>query len=566
MSTPTKDTIYIDIDDEITSIIDKVQASKHKIVALVLPKRAVTLQSIVNMRLLKRTGQEVDKQIVLITSESSLLPLAGIVGLYTAKTLQSKPLIPPTPDTFVANETLVDDGSVPVADKELDIDEEKSVGELSGMSDALGRNSIGAMAVEETIDVDNTVADGAAESVSTGKNDRSSKIKIPNFERFRLKVILAVVALIVLIVGGIFALKVLPKASITVKTDTTRITSNISFSAQTTIPAVDATQSLVPAQSKELKKSDSIKVAATGKKNVGEKAKGTMTVTNCINDGQSHVVPAGTTFSSGSIAFVTDTDLSLDPALYSGSTCKSATFGLSKNVNVTASNSGDEYNLSTRSYGSSIAGISGSGSAMAGGTTKNITVVSQQDIDGAKGQLVDKSKDVAVAELTKTITAAQLIPLTETISGADPVVSSTPNVGDEAGDLTVISAITYNMLGIKSSDIEKLITLDAKKQIDITKQPIVDFGLLKATFKLSSKRSGLDQSLALQTVSTAGTKIDPDSLKKEIAGKKKADVVSTIEKHPGVKDVTVTYSPFWVSSIPSNLNKTTLVFEQTNGK
>ena len=97
MATTAKDTIYIDIDDEITSIIDKVQASKHKIVALVLPKRATTLQSIVNMRLLKRTGEETEKHIVLITSEASLLPLAGIVGMYVAKTLQTKPAIPAAP-------------------------------------------------------------------------------------------------------------------------------------------------------------------------------------------------------------------------------------------------------------------------------------------------------------------------------------------------------------------------------------------------------------------------------------------------------------------------------------
>ena len=48
-----KDVIYIDVDDEITSIISKLQESSGKIVALVLPKRAVVLQSIVNLKLLK---------------------------------------------------------------------------------------------------------------------------------------------------------------------------------------------------------------------------------------------------------------------------------------------------------------------------------------------------------------------------------------------------------------------------------------------------------------------------------------------------------------------------------
>src|SRR3954466_5799061 len=94
---PGKDTIYIDVDDEITGIIDKVEGAKQKIVALVLPKRAAALQSIVNMRLLKRSADNADKNVVLITSEGALLPLAGAAGLHVAKNLQSKPVIPASP-------------------------------------------------------------------------------------------------------------------------------------------------------------------------------------------------------------------------------------------------------------------------------------------------------------------------------------------------------------------------------------------------------------------------------------------------------------------------------------
>src|SRR5579863_116795 len=91
-----KDVIYVDVDDEITGIIDKVASSNEKIVALVLPKRATVFQSIVNMKLLKRRADTAKKSIVLITSESGLMPLAGSVGVYVAKTLQSKPEIPDT--------------------------------------------------------------------------------------------------------------------------------------------------------------------------------------------------------------------------------------------------------------------------------------------------------------------------------------------------------------------------------------------------------------------------------------------------------------------------------------
>ena len=74
---PSKDTVYIDVDDEITGIIDKIENSENKVVALVLPKRAASLQSIVNMKLLKRSADTAGKNVVLITSEAALLPLAG---------------------------------------------------------------------------------------------------------------------------------------------------------------------------------------------------------------------------------------------------------------------------------------------------------------------------------------------------------------------------------------------------------------------------------------------------------------------------------------------------------
>src|SRR5436190_627808 len=109
MADTSKQTIYIDVDDEITSIVEKVRDADHKILALVLPKRMATLQSIVNMKLLKRTAEDANKKIVLITSEAGLLPLAGAVKLHVAKTLQSKPAIPPPPEVGKAKEIVTED-------------------------------------------------------------------------------------------------------------------------------------------------------------------------------------------------------------------------------------------------------------------------------------------------------------------------------------------------------------------------------------------------------------------------------------------------------------------------
>ena len=65
-----KDVIYIDTEDDITSIIEKVKASSEKIIALVPPKRVGVLQSAVNLKLLQKSAEADDKRIVLITTSA----------------------------------------------------------------------------------------------------------------------------------------------------------------------------------------------------------------------------------------------------------------------------------------------------------------------------------------------------------------------------------------------------------------------------------------------------------------------------------------------------------------
>ena len=65
-----KDVIYIDVEDDITTIISKIKASKERIIALVPPRRIGVLQSAVNIRLLARAATSADKRIVLITNDS----------------------------------------------------------------------------------------------------------------------------------------------------------------------------------------------------------------------------------------------------------------------------------------------------------------------------------------------------------------------------------------------------------------------------------------------------------------------------------------------------------------
>lgn len=550
MNIDKKDTIYIDVDDEITNIIEKVRSSPQKIVALVLPKRAAILQSIVNMKLLKRSSEQAKKHIVLITSEAALMPLAGAVGLYVAKTLMSKPVVPsPPPDPDAVDEK--------AAEGDKPLDPEKPVGELAGLPPA----------EEETIEVDNDESDAAAATAAAPKKTKPPKgLRIPNFNKFRTKLLLAGLAGILLLVGLYIANFVMPKAEVFIKTDTENVQASVRFTSSPSAEQLDEEGAVVPATVKELKKSESQKAAATGQKNVGQKATGTARFINCnqadkLSD-KIRTVPAGTAITSGGITFITAEAVDVEPSSYNGNACQENK--KSSAVDVTAQNPGDSYNLSARDY--TVAGfatITAEGSDMSGGTNQMVKVVSQQDVDNLRQKIVDGFTNSAKEELKQQLSGENLIALEDTLNVGQPVVVSSPNVNTEAGELTVNVTMNFTMQGVNTEDVQKLVDKSIESEIDPERQKISNYGFDDAVFQIGERKPNNDVSYTLQTVVVAGPEINEEALKQEIAGKKEGEAENMLKTRPGVDEARVSYSPFWVTKAPKKPSKITINIEYT---
>ena len=89
-----KDVIYVEPEDDITDIILKIENSKEKIVALVPPKKAGVFRSVVNIKLIAKSGASSGKTVVLVTVDPSILRLAGAARIPVTKNLQTPPSIP----------------------------------------------------------------------------------------------------------------------------------------------------------------------------------------------------------------------------------------------------------------------------------------------------------------------------------------------------------------------------------------------------------------------------------------------------------------------------------------
>lgn len=73
---PKRKVIYIEIDDEVTSVYDRLQSLPAKEVYIVVPKRAALLQSVVNLKILRRKADDLGKTIGLITNDQNGIHLA----------------------------------------------------------------------------------------------------------------------------------------------------------------------------------------------------------------------------------------------------------------------------------------------------------------------------------------------------------------------------------------------------------------------------------------------------------------------------------------------------------
>lgn len=76
-----KKVFYIELDEEITSVYDRVKGFKFRDVYLVVPERSVVLESVVNLKILKKKLEEIEKKIFIITKDPVGTKLAFQAGI-----------------------------------------------------------------------------------------------------------------------------------------------------------------------------------------------------------------------------------------------------------------------------------------------------------------------------------------------------------------------------------------------------------------------------------------------------------------------------------------------------
>lgn len=528
-----KDVIYIDTEDDITSIIHKVKHANAPVVALVPPKRIGVLQSTVNLRLLQRASESTKKHLVLITNDPSLSALANTIALPIAKNLQSKPEVVSL-DALEGEENDVIEGS------------ELSVGELSTFSIEGGDTDDDSGGTQNG--PQGSVANIAQTEIDPKSKDKEKKI--PNFDSFRKKLFIFSGLGVILIAFLVWAIFFAGQAKIVIVARTNSI--NISKTLQLRKDApLDVKQAVIPFISQQTKRTTSVDFTPTGKKEVGEKATGTIKfTTNTIT--ALGTIPAGTTLSdTDGVKFVTDADATL--------TLTNALTGVT--TTVTAVNRGVASNGASGTMSGAGSGIIATLSAStAGGTDKTVTIVTAEDVAKATDQLKAQDSNSIRKDLSKLFDS-DVIAINEAYIVDTGAPASAPAVDQEATSAKLTVETTYTLLGIKRSDLKSIYDNYLTTQLKgDTSQRVFSSGDEDTQFSAFQKLA--DNSFTVRAIATAqvGPNLDSGRIASESRSKMIGEVQQTVGSVQGVEDVKVTLSPFWITRVPGDTGRIEVIF------
>ena len=590
-----KDVIYIEPEQDITDILANIKASKNKIVALVPPKKAGVLRSAVNFKLIAKTARQNEKTVVLITTDEALRRLANSVAMPTSKSLSSKPQLPDDDDAVEFGDEIdeADDEAGEKEDEEAESAEDDAEEEAGAEEESKSSKKIPVAAAVKVAKkapakkpVEDDVIEGEPEpepeedkkpQTKTEKKVAKMKgAKIPNFAKYRKYIIAGAIALVVIVAFSIWATAIAPAAKISVKVHTTsqNFTEKVTFVKDES--KANPKEGVLFLEEQTVTKKAEGEFTATGKVDKGTKATGTVAVKIpkyfkiTGQDQLNLTIPKGAVFTISGKQYIINEGATIaikgDQYACSFDGCKTNTELSTGNMAVTAKEIGDEYNIAsvTKDITSSVnipKGYSVTSSAMTGGSSKVVTVVSKEDVEGAASELTMPSQEEIKAELKEQFGTDYIF--LGSIKQSEAKITTSPALNEEVGDnITpkIVKEVTYSMFAVKREPVEQYIKAVVSANLGDDTQEIYDAGMDKAFFE-AFKNSDNDNSAKLKTTVETGPRVTDEMVREKALGKKVGEVQSLLKSIKGVSSVKVDTSYFFVMSVPEDTNKVEINIE-----
>lgn len=359
-----------------------------------------------------------------------------------------------------------------------------------------------------------------------------SFIPKPSFAKGGRSYLIPLAAAVIVIALTAFYYMFLIKAEVTVFTGKKEFTDELNITLTTSgSSSFDDKVLRIETVTEEISGDETTEV--TGKKEIGEKAKGEVTVFNKSDKKQT--LDKGTTItSSNNLEFV------LADAVEIASTSAFATEFSNKKVKVEAAKFGKEYNLpSNTNY--TVANIASSQifakneAPFAGGTKEEIQVVTEEDMTALSEALSDKLLSEAKKKASAKVGDGQeLLPVVLSAKFEERTFDKKED--QEAKTLKLSATVTYTLGAYKKEELDAFIA--SSDSFDVPE----DFKLSddESELKLSNvSQEGDDITGKLSFNAIYKPQLSIGDIPKELKGKSKKSAEETLRAITGVSDVNI---------------------------
>ena len=550
---PMAKILYLEIDEEITSVVSRIKEVKDKAIYVVAPRSANVTSSLVNLKLLKKEVDKHKKSINLVTQDSVARNLAQEVGIKTYAKI---------------DKNIVDLEEVPnvhnySGDEDFAKNDEKISGEEVRSDDGDFVNQKSKIKNQNDNLKDKEPEGFVHKKLNENiKKDNQPKIKSSDYKpailsgsKKKVKKIILIGAIILTLFAAFFACFILlPKAEVKIVLKSERVENDFDLDIDKNAAGLNIENSTIPGTEVTTTSKDESSAKATGAKDVGQKANGKIVITNKTGIARSFVTSTNFKASNGLI-FKSNSAFTAPAATLNE--IGDPVYG-TKIVDVSASDTGDNYNIGAGSF--SIIGLSTdltskitavSSVVMSGGYKKTITIVSQSDYDTArdklKTDLVKKAKEDLKTKLKDGYTYSEDALITEEANA-----KSTPNVGEEAGDFMVNLEIKATALSYKTTDYQEIVKANFEKAVSDQEKVLVQSNMTNIKQKLVKNDISKTGILTVNVYGTmwAAPKIDNQKITDTLSGKTKEDSLSYLKSYKEIQSSKIDLWPFWVKSIP----------------
>jgi hypothetical protein len=598
--------IYIDKDEDITDIVDKIKNASSRLVTLVVPKEAIVLQDVINLKILQKKAEEFGKEVSVSKTDSDKIP-ASFQGEETAHRIsglrKKNPKISGNHLGSVKVSDMVHKGGTidlrnMSSSKSLERHKEPGLMKYEQVledsenfyreEEKEGHDVLHVETDSVPIKVENIHSDenfwGEKEDVKEvpsiesrlpsffeSPREELEENDIANYSRVKVKDkrrrsvlptlssrFFAIFILFCLLTAGISLFFVLPKADIFITLKAENVKGDFNFVLGKNTSLVDQEKNQIPAQNVEVVSEKSQTYKANSKKNLSEKASGEIVIYNECSTGTQTLVANTRFLSKEGKVFKVEEGVTIPGFTKPEDTVVPG----QKKVKVVAEEAGESYNIGATSF--TIPKLqelvswkysclyARSDSSMSGGIEKEVTYVSESDYNTAKAALVKLVQEENGQKITEKQNDSTFVVNDDSDEGQISAKSSVA-VGGVAEEFVLTVSVKKSILVVEKGNINSLVEKNIIKLANSGDASPVEGSLSYEVKDFDEKND--EVSITVSASEDFVFNINDDEIKEAVANKNEAEFSEYFNKIDGVESVNINLWPFWVKKVPNDHNK-----------